>query len=52
MASVVESYQNVMVAHVPPLWTSLAWTALLAAVLLATALLMFRRASPELVDAL
>jgi lipopolysaccharide transport system permease protein len=52
MASVVESYQNVMVTHLQPLWTPLAWTAVVAAVLLAIALLMFRRASAELVDAL
>ena len=48
----VTSYQKVLVFGEPPLWSSLAWLALAAAVTWLVALLVFRRSSAEMVDAL
>lgn len=48
----VTSYQNIMVFNKPPLFWDLSWLSLGATVLLLVGLLMFRRASPEMVDAL
>jgi lipopolysaccharide transport system permease protein len=48
----VTSYQKVLVFGEPPLWGSLAWLALAAAVTWLVALLVFRRSSAEMVDAL
>lgn len=48
----VTSYQNVLLFNKPPLWGDLAWLALAAAVLGVASLVVFRRASPEMVDAL
>ena len=48
----VTSYQNVLVFGRAPLWSELAMLAVVALVLLAAALVVFRRASPEMVDAL
>lgn len=52
MYPIIASYQNVLVFGKPPLWGSLGWMALVVLVLLAVALVVFRRASPEMVDAL
>lgn len=46
------SYQNVLVFDQPPIWADLAWLLLVACVLLLAGLVAFRRASPEMVDAL
>jgi lipopolysaccharide transport system permease protein len=48
----VTSYQKVLVFGEPPLWGSLAWLVLAAAVTWMVALLVFRRSSAEMVDAL
>jgi homopolymeric O-antigen transport system permease protein len=48
----VVSYQNVLVFGKPPLWMDLAWLALMAAGMWLVALLVFRRSSAEMVDAL
>lgn len=48
----VSSYQNVLVFGRPPLWEELGWLAAATLVLLLGALLLFRRASPDVVDAL
>lgn len=48
----VTSYQNVLVFDKPPLWAELGWLALASVVLALVALTLFRRASPEMVDAL
>jgi lipopolysaccharide transport system permease protein len=52
MYPVVSAYQAVLVFGQAPDWTSLGWVALLAAALLGLALVLFRRASPEMVDLL
>jgi lipopolysaccharide transport system permease protein len=52
MMPVVQSYQHVMLGQGAPEWSALAYVAIAAAALLAVALLLFRRASAELVDAL
>lgn len=46
------SYQNVLVFDRPPLWADLGWLLFGAGVLLLAGLVAFRRASPEMVDAL
>ncbi|WP_144436423.1 ABC transporter permease [Lysobacter antibioticus] len=46
------SYQNVLVFGTPPMWRELGWLFLAAVALLLVALMVFRRASPEMVDAL
>lgn len=48
----VTSYQNVLLFDRPPLWDSLLGLFLASVVVGAAALLVFRRASPEMVDAL
>ena len=48
----VTSYQNVLVFESAPLWSDLAWLAGGTVVLLLAALMVFRRASPEMVDML
>lgn len=52
ITAIVESYQNVMVWGGQPRWWDLGWVMVLAIALLAFALVVFRRASVELVDAL
>ena len=52
MFPVVGAYQQVMVYGLEPDWGALAWVALLALGLLGGALLLFRRASAEMVDQL
>jgi len=48
----VSSYQNVLVYGKPPLWDELGGLLLATAVLAALALVMFRKSSAEMVDAL
>lgn len=48
----VTSYQNVLVFGKSPLWLELGWLALATAVIWLAALVVFRRASAEMVDAL
>jgi lipopolysaccharide transport system permease protein len=48
----VVSYQNVLVFDKPPLFEDLAWLLLVAMVMCAVSLIMFRKASAEMVDAL
>ncbi|TMN19319.1 ABC transporter permease [Pseudoxanthomonas sp. X-1] len=52
LCSLITSYQNVMVYGKPPLFGDLAVLAGVSIALLLVALMMFRRASPEMVDAL
>ena len=52
MTPVVQAFQSAMLYDLRPDWTSLAGVTIAAVVLLAVSLFMFRRASPELVDAL
>ncbi len=48
----VTSYQNVLLYNRPPVWGELVWLTVAAVVLALASLVMFRRASPEMVDAL
>ncbi|MDG2516979.1 ABC transporter permease [Lysobacter soli] len=48
----VASYQNVLVFGTPPLWRELLWLSVAILALLVASLVVFRRASPEIVDAL
>lgn len=48
----ITSYQNVLVFNKPPLWADLGWLSLGAVALSIFALVLFRRASPEMVDVL
>lgn len=48
----VSSYQNVLLYNQPPVWNALAWLVGVSAVLALASLVVFRRASPEMVDAL
>ena len=48
----VSSYQNVLVFEKPPLWGDLAMLVVASVLILFFALVVFRRASPEMVDAL
>ncbi|WDS35633.1 ABC transporter permease [Pseudoxanthomonas sp.] len=48
----VSSYQNVLLYNHPPLWGDLGWLIAATVGLGLLALVMFRRASPEMVDAL
>lgn len=48
----VSSYQNVLLYDKPPVWADLAWLIGAACVLALASLIVFRRASPEMVDAL
>ncbi|GGD34169.1 ABC transporter permease [Pseudoxanthomonas indica] len=48
----VTSYQNIMVFGREPLWESLAAIAVVSCILSVAALIVFRRASPEMVDSL
>lgn len=52
MYPLVTSYQNVLLYNRPPLWTDLGAIFVAAAVIAVVALVVFRRASPEMVDAL
>ncbi len=49
---VITGYQNVLLYNKEPDWSGLGVIALIASVLLAFALLLFRKASPEMVDQL
>jgi lipopolysaccharide transport system permease protein len=49
---IISGYQTTLLYNRPPDWTALAVVALLAANLLVFALVLFRRASPEMVDQL
>jgi lipopolysaccharide transport system permease protein len=49
---IVASYQNVLVYGTAPLWGQLFWLFIASAVLLFISLLIFRKASPEMVDVL
>lgn len=48
----VSSYQNVLLYEQPPVWGDLVWLMVATLVLALVSLVMFRRASPEMVDAL
>ncbi len=48
----VTSYQNVLLFGKPPVWSDLKWMALATVVFGVSSLVVFRRASPEMVDAL
>lgn len=48
----VSSYQNVLLYDQPPVWSALTWLVGVSLVLAAASLVVFRRASPEMVDAL
>lgn len=48
----VSSYQNVLLYEQPPVWGDLVWLTMATVVLALISLVMFRRASPEMVDAL
>lgn len=48
----VVSYQNVLVFGKPPEWAGLGWLVAASICLMALALILFRRASPEMVDVL
>ncbi|QSX73649.1 ABC transporter permease [Lysobacter arenosi] len=48
----ITSYQNVLLYNKPPVWGELLWLALGTGVLVVASLVVFRRASPEMVDAL
>lgn len=48
----VTSYQNVLLFDKPPVWAELTWLMIAAVVLALVSLVIFRRASPEMVDAL
>ncbi|HDS1218735.1 ABC transporter permease [Stenotrophomonas maltophilia] len=48
----VTSYQNVLLFDKPPVWGDLLWLMIATVVLALASLVMFRRASPEMVDAL
>lgn len=52
MYPLVTSYQNVLVYGTAPLWSELAVLVVVSLVILLAALVLFRRASPEMVDAL
>lgn len=52
MTTVVQSYQNAMLFNTPPDFVGLGWLVLATLVLLAASLIMFRRASAEMVDVL
>jgi lipopolysaccharide transport system permease protein len=49
---IITGYQNALLFNRPPNWLALTVVALIAATLLAFALVLFRRASPEMVDQL
>jgi len=49
---IITGYQNVLLYNKTPEWTGLGVTALIAIALLAFSLLLFRKASPEMVDQL
>jgi lipopolysaccharide transport system permease protein len=49
---VITGYQNALLFNRPPDWAALAVVASIAASMLAFALLLFRKASPEMVDQL
>lgn len=48
----ITSYQNVLIFGKPPLWGELGWLLVATTMLLLIALVVFRKASPEMVDAL
>jgi lipopolysaccharide transport system permease protein len=52
MTTIVQSFQNVMLFETPPHIRDLAWLTLITVGLLALVLVLFRRASAEMVDAL
>jgi lipopolysaccharide transport system permease protein len=52
MYHVVSAYQSVLLYGQPPLWAGIAIIAVVSVGLLGLALLLFRKAAPEMVDAL
>lgn len=48
----VSSYQNVLLYEQPPLWGDMVWLLVATVILTFVSLVVFRRASPEMVDAL
>ncbi|MCC4633027.1 ABC transporter permease [Xanthomonas dyei pv. eucalypti] len=48
----ITSYQNILVFGKPPEWSGLEWLVIVSLILMSFALLMFRKASPEMVDVL
>jgi lipopolysaccharide transport system permease protein len=52
MTPIVQSFQNILVFDQPPQLGALAWILAVTLVLLSTALVLFRRASAEMVDVL
>ena len=52
LTPIITGYQNALLYNRPPEWAGLSVVALMAATLLAFALVLFRRASPEIVDQL
>jgi lipopolysaccharide transport system permease protein len=49
---IIMSYQNALLFNRPPDWVGLGLVAVIAVFLLTFALILFRKASPELVDQL
>jgi lipopolysaccharide transport system permease protein len=52
MTTIVHGYQNAMLFDKPPDMLALGWLVLVALLLLLGSLIVFRRASPEMVDVL
>ncbi len=52
MIPIITAYQNILLYNAPPAWERLGWIALASVALLAFALLLFRKASPEMADVL
>jgi lipopolysaccharide transport system permease protein len=52
LTPIITGYQNALLYNRPPEWAGLSVVALMAATLLGFALVLFRRASPEMVDQL
>lgn len=52
MFHIVTAYQNILIFEKAPPWEGLIWVSILAALLLFLVMFLFRRAGPEMVDAL
>ena len=52
LTPLINSYQNVLVYNKPPVWVDLQWLMVATVCLAVASLVMFRRASPEMVDVL
>lgn len=52
LTPLIRSYQNVLVFGVEPLWSQLVWLTVFALLFSVVALVVFRKASPEMVDVL